>query len=127
VQSMRIEDAIEQKGLTNFLKELCANIHQLQKEHPDAVYRPVEDVCSYTEGYIYSNGQNRSGGCIIGQALQKMGVDVTYLTGAFNAVMSNYAKNPEEYKITSRLTDIQSNQDDGWSWGQCGIISDIIK
>ena len=107
-------------------KQILKTVKELAKENPDTVYVSPNDegLCFYTKGAC-SNGTE---GCIIGQALVKLGVpketlaeldeksqDITGLLRNLDMVdLATFDDND----YLDELTKIQNRQDSGCSWGE---------
>jgi hypothetical protein len=101
-------------SLSEFYNAILEQIRILQREQPEMVYKPLkfdnEHVCySYTEG-------DGCGGCIVGQALQRLGVtefpgNVRFVVWCRNEDLPN-----DEFKNLAVISTIQERQDDGVKW-----------
>lgn len=115
---MNLHEYIEKHTLATFLTELTAKVEGLREKHPDAVYVGVNGGCSYTEGYIHTCGKDIPSGCILGEGMKEMGIDVSNLNEQFNREMKDYLEQGFYDKIMY-LQSIQSNQDKGIPWKSC--------
>lgn len=115
---MTLREYIEKHTLATFLTELTAKVEDLRKKHPDAIYIGVNGGCSYTEGHICTCGECIPSGCILGEGMKEMGIDVSNLNEQFNREMKDYFGEGFDHDIMC-LTSIQMNQDSGIPWGNC--------
>ncbi len=115
---MNLHEYIEKHTLAKFLTELTAKVEGLREKYPDAVYVRVNGVCSYTEGHIHTCGKDIPSGCILGEGMKEMGIDVSNLGEQFHREMQDYFWKGFDNEIMY-LAKIQTNQDKGISWKSC--------
>jgi|688.fasta_scaffold469010_3 hypothetical protein len=110
-----------------FGKAILLEVEGLAKANPDYVYEP-NVVLAPIDGHIfkdnvysYTCGANDSKGCLIGQALQKLGVFLEEKNTSFRTILLIYNSNMNFDKSPSldALCKIQNRQDGGLKWGDC--------
>lgn len=100
-----------------FGQAILEKVKILTEENPDYVYKP--NVVEENESYSYVCGADGSKGCIIGQALQMLGVrleDKKYGDKRFSVILEEIGVS--RTTSTSMLSDIQVRQDSGRRWGE---------
>ena len=115
---MTLREYIDKHTLAKFLTELTERVEALREKYPDAIYVGVNGGCSYTEGHIHTCGKDIPSGCILGEGMKEMGIDVSNLKAQFYIVMKDYLEQGFYDKIMY-LQSIQSNQDKGIPWKSC--------
>lgn len=105
--------------------QVVAEVRKLAEERPDFVYRSQPGSspdCSYLGAYMPEEGEPYTGeGCIVGQALTRLGVDETALRtvegqGARGALVDLGIQCSQV--DLDWLSEVQSYQDDHRSWRQ---------
>lgn len=112
------------------VSRLIAEVKRLAAESPNAQYTPpylpTYDECMYASGECGTGS-----GCLIGQALQRLGVSVKRLMefdemqpvpGVASVVaflVNDGVLAPPDTGEVTWLTTVQSAQDGGNFWGQC--------
>lgn len=102
-------------SLSDFYKAILEQIRILQREQPEMVYSPLkledQSICySYTEG-------DGCGGCIVGQALQRLGVTKFPGNVRFVVWCRNEDLPDDRSKNLAVISTIQERQDSGVKWG----------
>lgn len=115
---MNLHEYIEKHTLAKFLTELTERVEALREKYPDAIYVGVNGGCSYTEGHIHTCGKDIPSGCILGEGMKEMGIDVSNLKVQFYREMEAYLGKDFDHDIFC-LTSIQMNQDRGIPWKSC--------
>lgn len=115
-----------------FLNVLKTEVIKLSNENPDFIYNPTNEVvsCRYNQpAEIYDNKEKKfiqvgpnCNGCIIGQALQRMGwSDEEEIQCIFRLnLLLKYISVPipdKLFKLVTSIIDVQKKQDSGYSWG----------
>lgn len=110
------------------LKSLVAAVRSLAEASPDNIYCPeIVDVGGNGRNCFYSKGDCSDGskGCIIGQALVKLGFDVARLDDNppnVEGLLAGWRDYAEIENDTSELqcwlAEVQESQDLGETWGQ---------
>lgn len=113
---MNIQDFISTyPSFEAFEDELVKRILEVADENPDFVYNPFDNITGcYYDGPA-RNGKNigpECNGCIIGTALQKMGVARIVLAEMFMGISSHIEG------ISTKIIQVQRLQDAGVSWGK---------
>ena len=109
---------------------LLDEVHKLQAEFPDAVYKPDRDNRNGPP-YGYTTGSAGNGvGCLVGQAWQRLGVSIKDI----EKLEQKLYERPKASTIVStmlielgfrdnqnieKLRKIQLNQDLSRKWGEC--------
>lgn len=105
-------------SLSDFYNAILEQIRILQREQPEMVYSPLKyedgSVCySYTEG-------DGCGGCIVGQALQRLGV-TEFPENVWEVEFVVWCRNEDlpddRFKNLTVISTIQERQDSGVKWG----------
>lgn len=116
------------------IEDVLNEVIRLSEEDPDFVYttqpgRGDSTPCGYT-GMYPGTCYGRS--CIVGQALQNLGVpkdDLIDLSDCASEVLTDYlnihAKYHDDADRLIYLNNIQSNQDQGMPWGES--VTEVIK
>lgn len=116
------------------IKDILNEVIRLSEEDPDFVYTTQpgrEDTlsCGYA-GREAGTTEGRS--CIVGQALQNLGVPkdelvkmIDYADETITTHLNIHAKDSYDWDYLNKLTDIQLNQDKGLSWGDS--VRKVIK
>lgn len=112
---MNLHQYITKHTLATFLTELTEKVEALRKKYPDAVYHGVDGKCSYAEGHIHTCGKDIPSGCILGEGMKEMGIDVIGLHEGFLSVMVGYLGTGFNNEIFY-LSSIQHNQDTRIPW-----------
>jgi hypothetical protein len=110
-------DAITEADNSGKIALLINEVEYLAKEYPDFLYKTPGSIgCSNVDGGCDKYPELK--GCIVGQALQRLGVDLTEhpKSGIFNILISNRWVFTQAQR--SRLEDIQLAQDTGSTWSQ---------
>jgi len=111
------------------VSDVVREVRSIAEAEPDFVYiaqRDLQDtrMCSYVSAGI---GLDFGRGCVVGQALEKLGVDRADLKvvegetaiGAFMFLTGyKYDRNGKSYLDFQWLQRVQSLQDMGWSWSK---------
>src|SRR5690606_1231334 len=107
------------------IKDVVKEVRRLAEEQPDHVYSAPEgeEICSYVTG---KDGK----GCIVGQALSRLGVPESALRGIEGEgayalpELIPYLAGREDKRSRRWLTLIQSRQDGGRTWWQAVTEAD---
>ena len=144
-ERMSLSELVESLGVTEFKARLVAELDSLVKQNPDFVYitqdqldkNGLDPKCSYDSGpqlntggcgthfgaYQYvpfeDNTDQQNKGCIFGQALRAMGVDLSGNDSGIEFILTplvgiNFAR---------PCRGIQGRQDSGEKWGNLNIRS----
>jgi hypothetical protein len=104
----------------SFLSVVLNEVKKLAEEKPDFLYAPpnIGVKCFYNKGSVLGP---ECDGCIIGQALQRLGWDDKKEMGFFGSVdnlLLTYIDSITE-DLCYELKCIQIKQDNGVVWGKC--------
>ncbi len=105
------------------VSEIIREVKRLAAESPDNVYNPNGAGCSYTLG----DNTNGSRGCIVGQALKALGVDLAALREGIIEVCLN--RIPHESDVDNGilwLAGVQGCQDSRNPWGEAVLNNDNL-
>lgn len=113
------------------VKTLVRKVRKLSEKYPDFIYTAqfgATGVPAYSCSYLGIPGDpNKGYGCIVGQALQEMGVSREALANVDgNAVEDILDLTDAHYKETGWLTTVQSQQDRGKSWSRAVWCADHL-
>ena len=111
-------------------QELVSAIRKLVKESPNAVYHSVFDKVKGKYNCLYGHGQatNNRCGCLIGQGLVDIGIELLPQWDNFEHEVGNclsafavskYIWPDCPYEIAEWLDVLQGEQDNGAKWQQC--------
>lgn len=109
------------------VKDVVREVRRLAEEKPDFVYTEQEG-CDNNLGACYyasADGQGNGAGCIVGQALGRLGVsqkaleDLDGVEGAavFTVLPTIIPVAPDDGGMLNWLSDVQTGQDIGYQWG----------
>ena len=94
-------------------------IIDLAEEKPDFIYRPIKQFDEDNEPYSYVTGADDVG-CIVGQALMRLGVSPFTLLTQENKTASQAIRgifpNQFSWEDLNWIDTVQSNQDNGFDW-----------
>ncbi len=132
--------AFENNSFT--ITDLIGKVRDIALEHPGTIYEKDEPEnendttwCSYLGGHSSGVGD----GCMFGQILPDAFVLLDVQAGIQDA-LTDYIELPDDQLYTSELdddgerhttqemdwlSDVQSNQDHGWTWGRAVKQADI--
>ena len=102
-------------SLSDFYKAILEQIRILQREQPEMIYHPFI-LADGSAVYSYEKGHN-CGGCIVGQALQRLGVTKFPGNMRFISWCNLEGLTDDIFKNLAVISTIQARQDDGVKWG----------
>ncbi len=140
---MKLSELVESLGAAEFKTRLIAELDGLVEQNPDFVYVTEDQLaksgldpkCSYNSGpqlntgrsegefgaYKYvpfeDNTEEQNKGCIFGQALRAMGVDLSGVDSGIEFILTSLVG----INFARACRRIQGRQDSGENWGKLDI------
>lgn len=114
-----IDKKVAELGDVAFASRLRDEVYKLAAEQPDYIYADPDNNGCY---YSYASGQKDGPGCIVGQAMYRMGVCVRNLDEKYESdsaticsILLHYAPKCSNVDRIF-LSTVQNAQDSGRSW-----------
>ena len=95
------------------IDKLIQEVRKLAAEYPNALYFPVNNICSYTEGIVVKGPKEE--GCIFGHAFRAAGFFMPEAGGIISDVLEDeMPEAPQDKKEWCSI--VQRQQDNGSEW-----------